>query len=401
MPHAIRPGDVLAGRYQLIDLLDESGGGLFYRAHDSSLDRSVAVHIIRADDERAGLLLGATKFVRFFVQSATLGLGAYLVLQREVSGGAMIASSILLGRALAPVEGAMGTWRNFGLARIAYKRLQSQLQSLPDEPVRTRLPAPAGSLRLHQVTYAPPGSTTPVLRQVSFEVQPGEVIAVIGPSASGKSTLCRLLVGIASPNAGEVRLDGSELRHWNPEELGRHVGYLPQDVELFSGTIRENIARMGEVDDEAVVEAAMLAHAHEVIQRLPQGYDTLIGDGGVRLSGGQRQRIGLARAVHRLPRLIVLDEPNANLDQAGEGALAAAIEEMRRRGSTLLIVGHRPSTIAQADKILLLKDGRVELFAPRDEVLQRLRVASAHRAGALPGADIPADADAPAAVASA
>lgn len=341
-------------------------------------------------NERAGLLLGATKFVRFFVQSATLGLGAYLVLQREVSGGAMIASSILLGRALAPVEGAMGTWRNFSLAHIAYKRLQSQLQSLPDEPVRTRLPAPEGSLKLHQITYVPPGSTVPVLRQVSFEVQPGEVIAVIGPSASGKSTLCRILVGIAAPNSGEMRLDGSELRHWNPEELGRHVGYLPQDVELFSGTIRENIARMGEVDDEAVVEAAMLAHAHELVQRLPQGYDTVIGDGGVRLSGGQRQRIGLARAVHRLPRLIVLDEPNANLDQAGEGALAAAIEEMKRRGSTLVIVGHRPSTIHQADKILLLKDGRVELFAPRDEVLQRLRIASAHRTRAAPDADVPA-----------
>jgi len=233
---------------------------------------------------------------------------------------------------------------------------------------------------LDRVTYAPPGSQIPVLRQVSFEARPGEAIAVIGPSAGGKSTLCRLLVGVAEPNSGEVRMDGSELRHWNPDELGRHVGYLPQDVELFSGTIRENIARMGEVDDEAVVEAAVLAHAHEVIQHLPQGYDTAIGDGGMRLSGGQRQRIGLARAVHHLPRLVVLDEPNANLDQAGEAALAAAIEELKRRGCTLLIVGHRPSTLAQADKVLVLKDGQVELFGPRDEVLPRLRTASTGRA---------------------
>lgn len=336
----------------------------------------------RRANEWGGLLLGVTKFVRFFVQSATLGLGAYLVLRREVSGGAMIASSILLGRALGPVESMVAAWRNFGLARIAYGRLQAQSRSLPEMPARTRLPAPAGHLELDRVTYAPPGARAPVLVQVSFEARPGEAIAVIGPSAGGKSTLCRLLVGIAEPSAGEIRLDGSELRHWSAEELGRHVGYLPQDVELFSGTIRDNIARMNEAQDEAVVEAAMLAQAHEVIQRLPQGYDTIIGEGGMRLSGGQRQRIGLARAVHGLPRLIVLDEPNANLDQTGEAALAAAVEELKRRGCTLLIVGHRPSTLAQADKILLLQDGRVEMFGPRDEVLQRLRAAAGRAAAA-------------------
>lgn len=327
--------------------------------------------------ERGALLIGITKFVRFFVQSATLGLGAYLVLQGQLSAGGMIASSILLGRALQPVEAAMGAWRNFGMARIAYGRLRAHLQGMPEEPVRTRLPAPEGVLTLRNATFVPPGTRVPVLRGVSFEAHPGEALAVIGPSAGGKSTLCRLLVGIAEPSSGEVRLDGSELRHWNPEELGRHIGYLPQDVELFAGTIRDNIARMGDVDDEAVVEAAMLAHAHEVIQRLPQGYDTTIGEGGIRLSGGQRQRIGLARAVYRVPRLIVLDEPNANLDTVGEAALAAAIDEMKRRGCTLLIVGHRPSTIAQADRILLLKDGRVELIGPRDEVLKRLRKVSA------------------------
>ncbi len=330
--------------------------------------------------ERGALLIGLTKFVRYFVQSASLGIGAYLVLQGSLSSGAMIASSILLGRALAPVEGAIGAWRSFSMARIAYRRLQAQLQALPEEPRRTRLPVPEGQLTLRNVSFVAPGSRAPILRSVSFEAAPGEVLAVIGPSAGGKSTLCRLLVGVAEPSAGEVRLDGSELRHWNPEDLGRHVGYLPQDVELFAGTIRDNIARMADADDEAVIEAAMLAHAHELIQRLPQGYDTVLGDGGIRLSGGQRQRIGLARAVYRIPRLIVLDEPNANLDTSGEAALSAAIDEMKRHGCTLLIVGHRPSTIALADRILLLREGRVELIGPRDEVLKRLRRATSSRA---------------------
>lgn len=324
--------------------------------------------------ERGALLIGLTKSFRHLVQSGTLGLGAYLVLRGEMSSGGMIASSIMLGRALGPVESGIASWKSVSSTRIAYSRLRKRAEALPPEPVRTRLPAPSGFVALDRVTYGPPGSRAPILQQVSFEAHPGEAIAVIGPSASGKSTLCRLLVGIVQPGSGEVRLDGSEVRHWNHDDLGRHLGYLPQDVELFAGTVRDNIARMGDVDDESVVEAAMLAHAHEMIQRLPQGYDTPIGDDGARLSGGQRQRIGLARAVYRSPRLIVLDEPNANLDQVGEAALSAAIQEMKRRGSTLLIVGHRPSTIAQADKILLLKEGRTELFGPREEVLKRLRV---------------------------
>lgn len=340
---------------------------------------------LRRAAERAGLLLGLTKFLRLFVQSATLGLGAWLVLRGELTGGAMVAASILLGRALAPVEQAMGVSRSYATTRLAVRRLRERLLALPAEPARTRLPAPGGALTLERVSYAPPGQRAPVLHQVSFRALPGEAVAVIGPSASGKSTLCRLLVGTADPLSGEIRLDGSELRHWNPEELGAHVGYLPQDVELFPGTVRENIARMGPAeadDDAAVVEAAMRAHAHEVIQRLPQGYDTPVGDGNVRLSGGQRQRIGLARALYGDPRLVVLDEPNANLDQAGEAALGAAIEEMKERGVTLLIVGHRPSTIAQATRILLLKEGRVELFGPRDEVLRRLRATATASAAA-------------------
>jgi PrtD family type I secretion system ABC transporter len=326
--------------------------------------------------ERNGALLGFTKFLRFFVQSATLGLGAYLVLRNEVSAGAMIASSILLGRALAPVETAMGSWRNFAATRVAYARLKGRMASIPPEPRRMRLPAPEGHVSLRNVSYAPPGVRALALQDVSFTLSPGEAVAVIGASASGKTSLCRLLVGINRPTSGEIRLDGAELHHWNMDDLGAHIGYLPQDVELFAGSVRDNIARMDAPDDEAVARAAFTAHAHDMIQRLPHGYDTQIGDGGARLSGGQRQRIGLARAIYGRPRLIVLDEPNANLDQAGESALAAAIAELKEEGVTLVIVGHRPSTLAQADKILLLREGRVELFGPRAEVLARLRAAA-------------------------
>jgi PrtD family type I secretion system ABC transporter len=326
--------------------------------------------------ERNGAIIGFTKFFRFFVQSATLGLGAYLVLRNEMTAGAMIASSILLGRALAPVELAMASWRNFAATRVAFTRLKGRMASMPAEPRRMQLPTPEGHVTLRNVSYVMPGSRTSTLDDVSFALSPGEAVAIIGASASGKTTLCRLLVGISRPSSGELRLDGAELHHWNMDELGTHIGYLPQDVELFAGTIRENIARMNRPDDEAVVRAAMIAHAHEMIQKLPQGYDTQIGDGGDRLSGGQRQRIGLARAIYGRPRIIVLDEPNANLDQTGESALAAAIAELKQDDVTLVIVGHRPSTLAQADKILLLREGRVELFGPRAEILARLRAAA-------------------------
>ena len=337
---------------------------------------ATALEVGQSVSERSAAIMGFTKFLRFFVQMAILGLGALLVLDGKISGGAMIASSILLGRALAPVEQAMGAWRTFTGARLAYGRLQARMEALPPEPARTQLPEPRGSLVVENVAYAPASSEPAVLRGVTFALEPGEGVAVIGPSAAGKSTLCRLLVGIATPNAGHIRLDGADIFHYPPAELGRWLGYLPQDVELFGGTVRENIARMGEGADEAVIEAAQLAHAHDMILKLPQGYDTQIGEGGAKLSGGQRQRIGLARALYGKPHLIVLDEPNANLDQAGESALAAAVAELKQRGTTLVIVGHRPSTLLNVDKILVLKDGRVELFGPREEVLQRMRQAS-------------------------
>jgi PrtD family type I secretion system ABC transporter len=324
--------------------------------------------------ERGGVIVGFTKFIRFFAQVAILGAGAYLVIHSNLSAGAMIAASILMGRALAPVEVAMTAWRNFSATRIAYARLKARLNDHVVDGDRTKLPPPRGHLVLHNVSFGTRERV--ILRNVSFEVKPGESVAVIGPSAAGKSTLCRLMVGILSPSAGQIRLDGSEIQHWDPVQLGRYIGYVPQDVELFAGTVRENIARMGPVSDSMVIEAAKLAHAHEMIQHLPEGYDTPIGEGGLRLSGGQRQRIGLARAVYGNPRLIVLDEPNSNLDQAGESALSTAIHDLKRRDVALIIVGHRPSTLAQADSVVLMRDGRVELFGPRDATLQKLRVRS-------------------------
>jgi PrtD family type I secretion system ABC transporter len=359
---AIRNAEVVRAMGMLPALTERWNSG-----NQSALDAT------RRAAERSALVVGLTKFMRYFVQSAILGLGAYLVLSGNVSGGAMIASSILLGRALAPVEQAMGNWRNFVAARAAYGRLKTRLEQVPQEPQRIRLPEPYGNLRLDNVSLTAPGSRAPILDRVSMRVAPGEAVAIIGPSAGGKSTLCRIMTGVTPPSSGEVRLDGSELFHWDPIQLGSRIGYLPQDVELFPGTVRENIARMGEVDDAKVIRAAMLSHAHDFVRALPQGYDTQIGDGGSRLSGGQRQLIGLARAVFGDPCLIILDEPNASLDQAGEMALAAAINQLKAQGAGIVIVGHRPSTLSCVDRIVFLRNGRIEMQGPRDETLQRLR----------------------------
>src|SRR5215211_3387180 len=332
---------------------------------------------LRRAGDIGGFVLATTKFVRFFVQVAILAVGAGLVVNSQRTAGAMIAGSILLGRALAPVELAISVWRNFIAARFSYGRLKKTIGDYPAPLKRTRLPAPRGRVVVDSVSYLTPNTAQLILSQVSCDVEPGEVLAIIGPSGAGKSTLCRLVVGLAIPNVGEIRLDGSPIHHWDPAQFGRHVGFLPQDVELFAGSVRDNIARMQQADDEAIVNAATLACAHEMIQRLPQGYDTRIGDGGVRLSGGQRQRVGLARAVFGSPRFIVLDEPNANLDQAGEAALSEAIFELKKAGVALVIVRHRPSTLSAADKILFLKEGHVAMFGQRDDVLNALKEASA------------------------
>ena len=339
---------------------------------------------LRRAGDIGGFVLATTKFVRFFVQVAILAVGAWLVVNSQLTAGAMIAGSILLGRALAPVELAISMWRNFMGARFSYDRLKKAIEEHPAPPRRTTLPAPGGSVEVDGVSYLTPNTAHLIISEVSCAVEPGEALAIIGPSGAGKSTLCRLMVGLALPNVGEVRLDGSPIHHWDSEQIGRHIGFLPQDVELFTGSVRDNIARMQFVDDEAVIKAATLAHAHEMIRHFPQGYDTHIGDGGVRLSGGQRQRIGLARAVFGNPRFIVLDEPNANLDQAGEAALAQAIETLKRSGVALIIVGHRPSTLAVANKVLFLKEGRTVMFGERDQVLEALKERSS---GPLPQGD--------------
>jgi ATP-binding cassette, subfamily C, type I secretion system permease/ATPase len=342
----------------------------------AAVNGTVIDHLRRSGDV-AGLVLATTKFVRFFVQVTILGVGAWLVVNAQLSAGAMIAGSILLGRALAPVEAAIAVWRNFMAARFAYDRLKKTIGDYPAPVKRTRLPAPKGRVVVDAISYLTPNTAQLILSQVSCAVEPGEALAIIGPSGAGKSTLCRLMVGLAIPNVGEIRLDGSPIHHWDPAQIGQHIGFLPQDVELFTGSVRDNIARMQFVDDEAIVKAATLACAHEMIQHFPQGYDTRIGGGEVRLSGGQRQRIGLARAVFGSPQFIVLDEPNANLDQAGEAALSGAILELKRIGVALIIVGHRPSTLSLADNILFLKEGRAAMFGPRDHVLNALKELSA------------------------
>ncbi len=319
--------------------------------------------------DRAGLLTGVTKFVRISMQSLVLGFGALLVLEGKMTSGMMIAASILVGRALAPVEMLIGNWKQFVSARSAHQRLKEMLDAHPERKVGMPLPRPTGQYVLENVMAAAPGSRNPILKGISLAINAGDVVALIGPSASGKSTLSRLLVGVWPAMAGTVRLDGADIYQWNKDELGPHLGYLPQDIELFQGTIAENIARFGEVDSEKVIEAARKAGVHELILRFPQGYDTPLADAGASLSGGQRQRIALARALYGDPAVIVLDEPNSNLDDQGEAALANTIRELKEAGKTVILVTHRVGSLALADKILLLQDGVVKAYGPRDQVL--------------------------------
>jgi ATP-binding cassette subfamily C protein len=322
--------------------------------------------------DRAGLVLASTKFFRMFLQSVILGVGAYLAIQRETSPGTMIAASIIIGRALQPIELAVGSWKGFVAVRSAYGRLSELFQVVGTPPKRMDLPKPTGALQVQDLYAAAPGAKNFVLQGVSFALEPGELLGIIGPSAAGKSSLARVLMGIWPVMRGSVRLDGNDLHHWDPQKLGQHVGYLPQDVELFSGSIAENIARFQKIDSEAILKAATLAGCHAMIQQMPDGYNTQIGDGGQSLSGGQRQRIGLARALYGTPSLIVLDEPNASLDSAGEEALLEALKAMRAEGVTVIIITHKINALAVADRILVLADGQVKTFGPRDEVLGKL-----------------------------
>jgi PrtD family type I secretion system ABC transporter len=319
-----------------------------------------------------GRFAGWTKFARQFIQLAMLGVGAFLVVGQDVTAGVMIAATILLGRALAPVETLVTSWRNLVEARTAWRRLNELLKTTPQAEAHTELPKPAGALEVERAVFALRGAEKPILRGVSFTLAPGEALGVIGPSAAGKSTLARLIVGVWQPVSGVVRLDGADVAAWPRERLGPHIGYLPQDVELFGGTVAENIARLGEPDAAEVIDAAQRAQVHELILRLPKGYDTEIGEAGQALSPGQRQRIALARALYGKPRLVMLDEPNANLDGEGEEALLRALQGLKENKATLVIIAHRPSLLRGVDKMLVLREGAVERFGSRAEVMERL-----------------------------
>ncbi|MEZ5892053.1 MAG: type I secretion system permease/ATPase [Parvularculaceae bacterium] len=320
-----------------------------------------------------GALSSVTKATRLFLQSAILGTGALLAIRGEASPGVMIAASIIAGRALAPAEIITSQWRQFSAAGIAFRRLNSAFGLIKDRAPRTALPAPTGALSVNKLYCRPGAAQKPVVKGVSFDLAAGDVLGIIGPSAAGKSTLARAIVGVETPVAGDVRLDDADISHWDPDALGAYIGFLPQEVELFSGTAAQNIARLAaSPDDTAVIAAAKAAGAHEMILALPNGYDTDIGEGGRHLSAGQRQRLGLARALYGDPKLVVLDEPNANLDAEGDAALAHAVQEMKNRGATAIIIAHRPAAIAFVDKLLLLADGEVRAIGPRDEILKKI-----------------------------
>ncbi|WP_283811724.1 type I secretion system permease/ATPase [Bradyrhizobium hipponense] len=322
--------------------------------------------------DRAAMMQSLIRFLRLSMQSLILGLGAYLVIERLATAGAMFAASILLGRALQPVEQIVASWRGLVSARVAFLRLRELLAGAQAQEPRLTLPRPEGGLSVEALSYAAPGMSKPILRGVSFQIEPGEVLGIIGPSGAGKSTLARHIVGVQAASAGAVRIDGADVSSWIKTSLGQHLGYLPQDVELFADSVAANICRFNDGEDSEVTLAARMAGVHDMILRLPAGYDSQVGEAGAVLSGGYRQRIGLARAVYGNPSLVVLDEPSSNLDSDGDAALAACIMQLKKRGTTVIIISHRPATIGVVDKILVLREGVVEMFGPRAEILARL-----------------------------
>ncbi|UPK85671.1 type I secretion system permease/ATPase [Pseudomonas sp. A2] len=326
--------------------------------------------------DRAAIISSTGRFVRITLQSVILGAGALLAIEGKITPGMMIACSILTGRALAPVEQVIAAWKQLQGSRSAWGRLNGLLHDYPQRPPSMSLQRPMGMLAVENVVAGAPGTSNSIVRGVSFSLVPGESLGIIGPSASGKSTLARLLVGVWPTQAGKVRLDGADIFTWNKAELGPWLGYLPQDVELFEGTIAENIARFAEVDSEAVIRAARSSGVHDMILRFPQGYDTRLAADGSPLSGGQKQRIALARALYGEPNLVVLDEPNANLDDVGEKALVDALAELKARGATVILISHRPNVLCAVDKVLMLRDGTVHMLGSRDEVFAALRKAS-------------------------
>ncbi|MNB96708.1 Type I secretion system ATP-binding protein PrsD [compost metagenome] len=334
--------------------------------------------------DKTANLSSLSRFVRVLLQSVALGAGALLVIGGQITPGLMIAASIILGRVLNPVEQIIGSWKQFVQFRSAWHQISTLLKEYPAAKEVLTLPRPKGNISVESVFAAAPGQHAPLLRNISFQLEKGEVLGIIGPSASGKTSLAKLLVGVWKPLSGKVRLDGADICQWDKELLGPSMGYLPQDVELFDGSIAQNISRFSNNDSTLIVEAAVLAGVHDMILRLPQGYDTPLGAGGHQLSGGQRQRIGLARAVYNNPAFIVLDEPNANLDDAGEFALVKAINTLRTQGQTTVIISHRPTLLGVVNKVLLLNEGAVQEFGTRDQVFANLRQANILKPVATP-----------------
>ena len=338
----------------------------WHMARGAALGQSIAA------SDKGGIYATLSKTFRLFLQSAMLGLGAWLVLRGQMTGGAMIAGSILMGRALQPVEQAVAQWAVITRARDAHSHLAELLSAIPSESPRTALPRPAAMIDVSGLTVIPPGEAQPVLRMVSFVLPPGQALGVIGPSGAGKSTIARALTGVWPPAGGTIRLDGATLDQYDPDVLGGYIGYLPQRVTLFDGTIAENIARLGPPDAEKVVAAARAAAAHDMILRLPDGYDTRVSSVGGRLSGGQVQRIGLARALYGNPVVLILDEPNSNLDNDGSVALNLAIRAHKAAGGSALIMAHRPAAIQECDLLLVVEDGSRRAFGPRDQILREM-----------------------------
>jgi PrtD family type I secretion system ABC transporter len=335
--------------------------------------RQVTMERSATASERASGMSSISKIMRQGIQVITIALSCFLIIKGQMHSGLLFANMILAARALQPIERLVGSWDALINGTRAFERLNNLLEHYQAPKIGTSLPRPVGQLSVEGVNFAPPGANRFILQGVAFKIEPGEMLGIIGPSGAGKSTLARLLVGIWRPNNGHVRLDGADVFSWDRADFGRHVGYLPQDTELFSGTIRDNIARFrSDVSDEEVVAAAQMANVHELILRLPGGYDTDLGEGGHILSAGQRQRVGLARALLGDVRLLVLDEPNASLDEEGERALIEALETLKNRGATVVIVSHKPNIFRSADKMLVLRDGRVQMFGPRDQVLNRV-----------------------------
>ena len=362
-------GAQIRGESEMVHSLGMRGSAFdrWQIARGASLDATIAA------TDASGTFTSMTKAFRLFLQSAMLGLGAYLVLQGELTPGAMIAGSILLGRGLAPIEMIVNQWAVYQKGREGWGKLAILLGAIMPEPKRTNLPKPTARLVADQVTMLPPGGQQATLRAISFAVEPGQAVGIIGTSGAGKSTLARALTGVWKPVGGKIRLDGAALDQYDPDVLGQHIGYLPQRVQLFDGTIKENIARMSLTPDDAkVVEAAKKADAHEMILRLPDGYDTRVAANGGLLSGGQIQRIGLARAMYGDPVVLVLDEPNSNLDNTGSAALNSAVEQQKAAGGIVFVMAHRPDAIFHCDTLLVLEDGAKRAYGPKDEILKQV-----------------------------